>query len=76
MAEIRPSKASDQDETERAFELLKECIGNHPEIEGAIWASAIFSLLIDSFVGSGLTYEEFCETWDKAKHFYKDWFRH
>ena len=72
--EIRPSKESDQEVIERAFILLKDCMANHPEIEPTLWASAFWSVLVDGYAASGMSYENFTREWDELKHHYKHWF--
>jgi len=44
--EIRPAKETDQEETEKAFNLLKDCIASHPEIDPTLWDGAIWRLLV------------------------------
>ncbi len=70
----RPRKKTDQDEAEKAFKLLKESMANHSEIEPSLWASAIWSVLVDGYVNCGFSYEEFQNEWDRVKHHYKPWF--
>ncbi len=74
MKEIRPSKDSDQDNTEKAFQLIKNCLEEHPEIESTLWAGAVWSVLVYGYRNCGFSYKEFCDEWEKVKnHFKKEW---
>jgi len=72
--EIRPSKQNDQEQIEKGFLLIKQCMQQHPEIEPTLWAGAIWSILADGYSSSGMSYEDFTKEWDQVKHFYKHWF--
>jgi hypothetical protein len=71
MAERRPSKDSDQFNTQAAYEILEAAMAAHPEIEPTIWYGACWSLMINGCLRSGLTYEEFCIDFNAAKEHYK-----
>jgi hypothetical protein len=70
----RPPKKSDQKNVEKAFKILKETIQSHPEIEPTLWASAVWSILVEGYVNSGASYELFCDEWDRIKEHYKGFF--
>lgn len=70
----RKSKKTDQQQAQIAFEILKETMAEHTEIEPTLWASAFWSCLVDGYINSGITYEEFCNEWDILKKHYKKWF--
>jgi hypothetical protein len=70
----RDSKQSDQEMVEKAFNLLKEYMSKHPEIEPTLWAGAFWSCLADGYNKSGMSYEEFSEEWENVKEHYKSWF--
>ncbi len=72
--EKRESKNTDQNEIQKAFDLLKQCMIDHPEIETTLWAGAVWSVLVDGYNKSGISYEQFTREWDLVKHHYKDWF--
>ena len=72
--ERRHPKETDQNEIDKAFNLLKDCMLSHPEIEQTLWAGAFWSVLVDGYSSSGISYEEFCSSWDEVKHHYKSWF--
>lgn len=72
--EIRPPKETDQETIEKCFVLLKKCMSDHPEIETTLWAGAFWSVLIDGYNASGISYEQFTSEWDQVKHHYKPWF--
>jgi hypothetical protein len=69
---IRPPHPDDQDNAQKAYELLIETIQANSYIEPTLWASAVVSLLIDGYHDSGINYEQFCESMDEIKaHFRK-----
>lgn len=72
--ERRPTKETDQEEIEKAFNLLKDCMASHPEIEPTLWAGAFWSILVHGYNASGTTYNQFTREWDELKHHYKQWF--
>lgn len=72
--EKREPKKTDQEEIEKAFQLLKSFMADHPEIEPTLWSGAFWSILVDGYSKSGVTYDEFTEEWDKLKLHYKSWF--
>lgn len=72
--EKRPLKKSDQKQIEKAYNLLKDCIVSHPEIEPTLWAGAVWSILVEGYSRSGMTYEKFTKEWDQVKHHYESWF--
>jgi hypothetical protein len=74
MMERRSPKKTDKQQTEKAFQLIKECMANHPEIEPTLWAGAVWSILVHGYSASGVSYEQFTKEWDKLKHHYKSWF--
>ncbi len=74
MLKKREPKSSDQEMTKTAFNLLQDCMNNHPEIESSLWAGAFWSGLVGGYIRSGATYEQFTEEWERIKHHYKDWF--
>ncbi len=73
MKEIRPGQDSDQENIEKAFQLVKNLIKSHSEIEPTLWAGAIWSVLIDGYMACDFSYEDFCNEWEKIKHHYKKW---
>ncbi len=74
MTERRPSKDSDQDETEKAFKMLKAFMQSHSEIEPTLWAGAMWSCLVEGYVKSGVTYQKFCSECTGVMRHYKPWF--
>lgn len=72
--ERRLPKETDQDQAEKAYLLLKDCMASHPEIDPNLWAGAVWSILVDGYAASGMTYDRFTQEWDQVKHFYKPWF--
>jgi hypothetical protein len=72
--EIRPPKETDQEEIEKAFNIVKKCMQDHSEIEPTLWAGALWSALVDGYIASGTSYNRFCYEWENIKHHYKKWF--
>ena len=74
MKEIRPEKDSDQDNIEKAFQLIKVCMQEHQDIEPSLWCGAVWSVLVDGYRNCGFSYKEFCDEWDRIKeHYKKEW---
>lgn len=71
--EKRPAKKDDQENTERAYEILTETVNLNSDIERTLWVGAMISLLIEGFINSGISYEAFCAEWDRIKTHYKPW---
>lgn len=67
----RKPKKDDQNNVEKAYLILLEAIGSHPEIEPALWASGCWSVLINGYLASGLELKEFEADWKGAFEFYK-----
>ena len=74
MMQRRPSKETDQEQTQKAFLILKECMELNPQIESTLWAGAFWSILVDGYNRSGMSYEEFTDEWEKIKYYYAEWF--
>lgn len=70
----RKPKETDQQEIEKAFNILKEYVHNHLEIEPTLLASVFWSILVDGYIKSGMNYDQFTREWDRVKHQYKHWF--
>lgn len=72
--ERRPPKDDDQENVEHAFLLIKGLMAKYSNIEPSLWAAAVWSVLVDEYINSGLNYEEFCSDLNEIKNHYKDWF--
>jgi len=72
--ERRPPKQTDQEQIEKAFNLLKDCMTEHTEIEPTLWAGAFWSILVDGYNKSGMSYDQFTKEWNELKYHYKPWF--
>ncbi len=72
--EKRPPKETDQLDVEMAFLLIKQLMEKHNDIEPTLWASAVWSILIDGYNQSGMTYEDFIYEVSDVIHHYKPWF--
>ena len=74
MKKYRPLQESDQENTEKAFNLIKKLMINHPEIESTLWASATWSILADGYKNSDFNYEEFVQETERIiEHFKIYW---
>lgn len=71
--EKRCSKKTDQMNIEKAFNILINAMKSDPEIEPTLWAGAVWSVLVEGYINSGMSYELFCKEWDKIKIHYKSW---
>ena len=73
MKEIRPSQTDDQEKAQKAFEMIIDLINKHPEIECTLWASAVWSTLVNGYIESHFSYDEFYGEVLKVAHHYKYW---
>ena len=73
MNKRRPPNPNDQVDTEHAYRLILDLILSRPEIEPAIWTSALLSVFADSFIGSDFSYEDYKESMEMAIVHYKSW---
>jgi hypothetical protein len=71
MAENRPGKPTDQEETERAYQILLKTMQDNPDIEQTLWSGACWSALVNGHINSGITYEEFCKEMESVRQFFK-----
>lgn len=74
MIERRKPKKTDQQQVEKGFLLIKQLMEKHPEIEPTLWAGSVWSVLVDGYNQSGMSYEQFTKEWNEVKHHYKGWF--
>jgi hypothetical protein len=57
---IRQKKETDQEDTEKAYNLLLELIrSNQKEIEPALWVGAMICALSENYEKSGVSFEKF-----------------
>jgi len=71
-AEKRVPQPDDQKNTEKALRLLCDTVDLNPGIENNIWQGACISLIVNSYIESGLTYQQFCEELDDIKKYFKN----
>ncbi len=71
---IRHSKEDDQDEIQKAFDILVNAAKDHPEIEATLWIGALWSQLVNTYIESAMPFDLFCEELDEVKENYKNWF--
>lgn len=69
----REIKETDQENTDKAYESIKKCIIDHPEIEPSLWSGGLFSIITEGYMKSGFTYEEFIDEISYMIGFYKRW---
>jgi hypothetical protein len=71
MKEIRPRLENDQENIQKAYELISNLIEEHTEIESTLWVGDIYSMLVSGYLKNGFSYEDFCEELNKISEFYK-----
>lgn len=57
--EPRPKKETDNDDIEKAIDLIYELMECNPSIEPTLWSSAVTYVLINGYKQSGYSYKEF-----------------
>jgi hypothetical protein len=60
--ERRPGKKTDNEEIERAINLLYELMQFNTQIEPTLWSSAFTFIIANGYKQCGYTYEEFRNT--------------
>lgn len=70
----RRGKKTDQCNADGAFKIIKSVMQEHDEIEPTLWASALWSALVDGYIHSGFSYEDFTNEWNLLSNHYKSWF--
>jgi hypothetical protein len=71
--EMRQRKETDQEESEKGFQLLRKVMQDNPQIEPTLWVVAMWSCIVNAYIGSGMSHELFCEQCEKTKNHYKKW---
>jgi len=69
----RKPKRSDQKNTEYAYQILIKAMQEHPEIEQTLWAGACWTALVNGYLNSGVSFEEFDVDWRCAYDHYRKW---
>lgn len=72
--QIRKSKDNDQENVSKAYNLLLELMELNYEIEGNIWGAAFMFAMVNGYINSGFTYEEYKKDLEMGMKSYKDWF--
>lgn len=57
----RDSKKSDQEVTEEIYQMMCELQENNSHLESTLWIGACWSLLANTYKGSGFSYKQFIE---------------
>lgn len=74
MVEKRPGKETDQDETEKAYQILIKAMQDHPEIEKTLWAGACWTALVNGYLQCDIPLKQFRSDWKSAMdHYAKLW---
>ena len=68
---IRKTKPDDQENAEKAVDLITELVKLNPQLEPSIWVSACLTSVARAFRSSDYTYEEFLRETQRALNFYK-----
>jgi hypothetical protein len=71
MLEKRPGKLTDQEETEKAYQILLKAMQDNPDIESTLWVGAFWSCIVNGYRNCDMSYEEFCSELDSVKAFFK-----
>ena len=64
-------KKEDQENAEKAVDVLMDFLENHTEFEVNVWCAAMFNTVAGSFHISGASYEDFKEEMQEMIKFYK-----
>lgn len=72
--ERRPHKPDDEENTQKAYEYLWDCIYAHPEIESSLWLGALMATVTSGFVKDGLKYKDFENEMKVMIRHFKKWF--
>ena len=67
----RKPKKDDQENADKACDLLTELVQLNPQFEPSIWISACLTFVARAFHSSDYTYEEFLRESERALKFYK-----
>jgi hypothetical protein len=67
----RKPKPDDQENADKAANLIAELVKLNPQIEPSIWVSACLTSVARAFRSSDYTYEEFIREAERALKFYK-----
>lgn len=70
MKEERPPKPDDQDNIEKAYQIIRTAL-EESKIEPTLCAGATFTILAEGYRNSGFSYKEFCEELDEVKDLFK-----
>jgi len=71
---IRIPKITDNEEIEKAINLIYDLMDFNQNIERTLWSSALAFVLIKGFKQSGFTYKEFRNDISQAFDHYEDFF--
>ncbi len=70
----RKQKNNDQEKVDKAFDMIYELMSLNQSIEPTLWASAVWSTLVNGYKQSGFTYNMFQEEVKKVVVHYEEWF--
>ena len=70
----RPRLKSDQENAEKAYQLLLNFLNENSDIEPTIWAGAVWGVLVNGYVNCNFTYKEFKDEMNVVLEHYEHWF--
>jgi hypothetical protein len=70
---VRSLKKDDEKKVEKAIFLIKELMQLNSKIENNLWASSLFYTLIECYIISGFTFEQFQKEMQVIIQHYKSW---
>jgi hypothetical protein len=69
----REPRPDDQDGADVCYEFILSAILSHGEKDTALWMAALWSLLVERYIDSGVSYEQFCSELEGVKGNYVSW---
>lgn len=68
---LRIPKDDDQENAEKAYQLIAELVKSNPGIDDNFWVGGCWTALINCYRETGFDYKDFCKEVEKVKRFYK-----
>jgi hypothetical protein len=73
MKKFRPSLPYDQENAEKAYQLIMETMNLNAGIETTLWCGAVWSVLVNGYKQSGFSYEDFIKEMHTVSKYYESW---
>jgi hypothetical protein len=73
MKKIRPPRPDDQDNAQKAYQLIMDLMEMNKGIEPALWCGAVWSVLVNGYKQCDFSYEDFRQEVNKISQHYKSW---